>query len=297
LRIFGVDFTSAPSHRKPIVQAIGELSRQSLAVTELRSIHTLSGFDCVLRTPGPWVGGFDFPFGLPRKLLNGVELPDDWAGYVAAIESMGKPAFCALLEQYKEDRAPGDREHLRVTDRQAGALSPQKLYGTPLAKMFFEGAIRLRQAPVDVPPLRRRVGSPVALEAYPALVARGWIGRASYKTETRAKQTPEQADVRARIVRTLTSSACRKAYGFRVSLPSELADRMVKDAGGDHLDAVLCAVQAAGAFQRGPSFGIPLHADPVEGWIVDPGLDGRDATAVVAGRGPKPRHTQKIPER
>ena len=46
------------------------------------------------------------------------------------------------------------------------------------------------------------------------------------------------------------------------------------DGHGDVLDSVLCAIQAAWAFgERERGWGVPMGAlDPLEGWIVDPGL-------------------------
>jgi hypothetical protein len=44
-------------------------------------------------------------------------------------------------------------------------------------------------------------------------------------------------------------------------------ERLVEDAAGDSLDAVLCLMQAAWASQR-PGWGLPARIDPLEGWIV-----------------------------
>ena len=58
-------------------------------------------------------------------------------------------------------------------------------------------------------------------------------------------------------------------------LPSVLARQCVEDPTGDRLDAVLCLVQAAWAWQRRDSgFGLPDGIDPVEGWIVSVPRDG-----------------------
>ena len=44
-------------------------------------------------------------------------------------------------------------------------------------------------------------------------------------------------------------------------------ERLVEDASGDSLDAVLCLMQAAWAQQQ-PTWGLPARIDPLEGWIV-----------------------------
>jgi len=54
-----------------------------------------------------------------------------------------------------------------------------------------------------------------------------------------------------------------------------MADRAVEDCiadyTGDKLDSVLCAIQAAWAYnRRATDYGVPQGVDPIEGWIVDP---------------------------
>ncbi len=72
MNIFGVDFSSSPSRRKPIVIACARLSaslRHSnqwvLSLECFEKVHSLDGFADWLKTPGPWLSGFDFPFALP----------------------------------------------------------------------------------------------------------------------------------------------------------------------------------------------------------------------------------------
>jgi predicted RNase H-like nuclease len=67
-----------------------------------------------------------------------------------------------------------------------------------------------------------------------------------------------------------------------------LSDEFIADATADRLDALLCAIQSAWAWtQRDQNFGVPVDADPAEGWIVDPGLvnDSTDAAGKGAGTG------------
>ena len=52
-----------------------------------------------------------------------------------------------------------------------------------------------------------------------------------------------------------------------------LKQSCIDDTSGDMLDAVLCALQAAWAWsQRDNNYGIPKHANKLEGWIADPEL-------------------------
>jgi hypothetical protein len=273
MNIKGMDFTSAPSARKPITCAEGRLCGGVLSIGGLRALTGFRPFEAVLRSTGPWIAGIDFPFGQSRRLVCNLSWPDDWPAYVACVAALSRAQFVALLEDYKRDRPPGDREHLRGVDRCAASKSPQKLFGVPVAKMFYEGAPRLLASSVAVPPLRSTGDRRIAVEAYPALVARRFIGRRSYKNDSRAKQTGVLRDARRAVVEGLTSAAFRRDYGFRVRFSGMDAAAWIDDGSGDSLDAVLCAVQAAWAWsQRAANFGIPAHADPREGWIADPAL-------------------------
>jgi hypothetical protein len=104
----------------------------------------------------------------------------------------------------------------------------------------------------------------IAFEGYPGLVARS-ITKASYKSDERAKQTPERRAARELIVSTLEEGN----YRFGVKLAAGIhRDALIDDASGDLLDAVLCAILAAWAWQRRDvGFGLP-DVDPLEGWIV-----------------------------
>ena len=48
-----------------------------------------------------------------------------------------------------------------------------------------------------------------------------------------------------------------------------LSQTLINDGSGDYLDAVLCAIMAAWAYQRrDQDYGLPPDTDPLEGWIV-----------------------------
>lgn len=70
MKIFGLDFTSAPRPQKPIVCAACSLHDATLLVDELLTFGSLERFEGFLRYSAPWVAACDFPFGLPRKLLR-----------------------------------------------------------------------------------------------------------------------------------------------------------------------------------------------------------------------------------
>src|SRR2546430_14616473 len=69
MKIFGLDFTSAPRSKKPITCAVCELQDNLLQVKDCLKINSLPEFETFLRLSGPWLAALDFPFGQPAKLL------------------------------------------------------------------------------------------------------------------------------------------------------------------------------------------------------------------------------------
>ena len=274
MKIYGLDFTSAPRPRKPITCVEAEWRGQQLTIREeviqLTSFPALERF---LTRPGPWLAGFDFPFGQPRRLIQNLGWPETWAGYVEKIGAMTPQAFEATLAAYRHSRPPGDKHHHRQTDLEANARSPMMLFGVPVGKMFFQGAPRLLRAGVSVLPCHPTPANRVAIEVYPALAARRWIGARSYKHDIKKKQTPEREAARRDIVAALTGPDFETHYAYSLQLSQATATACCDDPTGDTLDALLGAVQAGWAnSQRAHNYGIPADCDPVEGWIVDPAL-------------------------
>jgi hypothetical protein len=271
MKIYGLDFTSAPSSKKAITYAQCILSEKGLFLESLGRLKSFDEFEQFLRQPGPWVAGIDFPFGQPRRLIENLHWPQIWDDYVSLIARMTKVQFVDMLLNYCDGRNVGDKHHLRVTDKLANSRSPMMLYRVPVAKMFFEGASRLLNAGVNIQPCSVRDDPRLVVESYPALVARRWIGHRSYKTDAVKQQTSEQQFAREEIIRGLCSTDAKTYFGFNVLISDEDANALICDGSGDQLDALLCAVQAGWAYsQRDRNFGIPIDCDPLEGWIVDP---------------------------
>lgn len=271
MRIFGVDFTSAPRPAKPITWASAWLEADSLHIEAVAEITRFDAFEAALNQPGVWRAGLDFPFGQPAPLIDYFGWGETWAemvGHVAALDGMAD--FERLLKRYRDAHPAGAKQPLRPVDARAKSRSPMMLYGVPVGRMFFEGAPRLLRAGVHVAPNHPLDDSRVVFEAYPALAARQWIGSAPYKQDDRRKQGEAQRAARGRILDGLRGDAARH-YGLTVTLPAALAAAMIDDGTADRLDAGLCALQAAWA-ARQPSYGIPPEVDPREGWIVDPAL-------------------------
>lgn len=267
--VFGVDFTSVPSARKPMTCVRTRFDRNELRFEKLERWHSFSGFDSLLAAPGPWVAGIDFPFGQARRFVENVRWPASWSAYVRKVGAMDRGEFRRALEDYKKHRPAGDKHHKRLCDLLSRSQSPQTLYGTPVSLMFFEGAPRLLQAGVHLPYNADGDRSRIALEAYPGIAARSLAGGVAYKSDTPSKQTRDQSTARKQILARLCGSPGRTLYGFSIDAPVSLAE----DPGGDDLDALICAVQAAWAWARDDdSFGAPPNLDKLEGWIADPQL-------------------------
>lgn len=270
MRIFGLDVTSRPSRRKPITCAVCAFDQRVLHVETVEPLESFDAFEAMLRRPGPWVGGLDFPFGQPRQLVEDLGWPLDWEGYVGHVAGMAKQEFESALRDYWTPRPKGQKHLFRQADRRARACSPMMLDFIPVAKMFYRLAPRLMRSGVSVIPCRPNGQNRVAVEAYPGVAARTWIGARPYKAERRKKQTPDRRAAREELVGTVESAAFAEYYGFACSC-GEIGPALVEDAKGDTLDAVLSAVQAAWAYRRRESgYGMPAGCDPLEGCIADP---------------------------
>jgi hypothetical protein len=75
-QLLGVDFTSAPTRRKPITLARGRLLGSVLRFERLDVFNDFAAFEAALAGAGPWLGAFDFPFGLPREFVEALQLGD-----------------------------------------------------------------------------------------------------------------------------------------------------------------------------------------------------------------------------
>jgi len=269
MKVYGIDFTSTPKRRKPITCLECRLDGNKLEVGELIEWQCFHSFEEALSKSGPWIAGIDFPFGQSRKFIENISWPNTWQGYVEHASSLGRKGFRSTLDGYRANRPAGDKEHRRAVDVKAGSISPQKLYGIPVGLMFFEGAPRLVESGVTIPGLQQGDPQRIVVEAYPGVLARSLIGRRSYKQDTKSKQTEDQYEARKELLEKITGRGLLATHGLVVSAPSTLAD----DPGADHLDALLCAVQAGWAWlQRENNFGVSGQVDPLEGWIADPSL-------------------------
>jgi hypothetical protein len=268
--LLGCDFSSSPSTRKNIVLASGRLCGQRVQLLNTERFSTLDSWQQRL-SQGPWLGGFDLPFGLPRELVHALDWPTDW---LACVQHFAAQSRADLRQQFKafcDARPAGQKFAHRATDRPAGSSPSMKWVNPPVAWMMHAGVPRLLAVGAWLPahqpdPGRTASGAGrVALEAYPGLLARELLGGStSYKSDDPARQTPERQQARRHMLDALAAGHTR--LDLQLELTPAQAEALVADASGDALDAVLCLVQVAWAGQRG-AYGLPAHVDPLEGWI------------------------------
>lgn len=267
----GIDFSSRPNRRKPIVLAEGRwrpgerAQPPEVEVTALRALPDLADYAACLCEPGPWVAGCDFPFGLPRELVRTLGWPEDWPALMDHYAGLERGAIRARFAAFCAARPAGGKFAHRACDRPAGSSPSMKWVNPPVAWMLHAGVPPLRAAGCDLPGLCPGDPTRRALEAYPGLLARELIGRRPYKSDQRARQTRDQAEARAQMLTALEAGQGRTGVVLRA--PAALRAQLLADARGDTLDAVLCLLQAAWAVDR-PRWGWPPQVDPLEGWIL-----------------------------
>jgi hypothetical protein len=276
--LIGVDFSSSPSRRKPIMVAHGERQGSVVRLHSLHRFDNLAAFglwlaqapgDAGLTSPGSppcaWLGAFDLPFGLPRELVATLGWPTEWLPLMRHYAALSREQIRATFAAFCDARPVGGKFAHRACDGPAGSSPSMKWVNPPVAYMLHAGVPLLIDAGVHLPGLHAGDPQRVALEAYPGLLARELLGARSYKSDDKAKQTPERLIARKDLVDALEQGRSRLALRLRLSHAQR--DALVADASGDALDAVLCLIQAAWASTQ-PDFGLPPGMDPLEGWII-----------------------------
>jgi hypothetical protein len=245
--------------------ARGERLGAVLRLAAVQPLPTLPAFEALLAEPGPWLGAFDFPFGLPRAFVEAQALGSSAREVIEALHTRcgTRMQFRALVDAWGNTRPAGQRLIHRATDRLGPGIissSPLQTRYVPVGFMYFEGFSRLVRAGVHLPALAEGDAQRTALEGYPGLLAHALIGRRSYKNDA----SQERLLARKEIIEALEQGRTR--LGLRLKLTPAQAGELVADASGDRLDAVMCLVQAAWAATQ-PRFGQPKAVDAVEGWI------------------------------
>jgi hypothetical protein len=287
--LVGVDFTSAPSRRKPITVAHGRWQSgkplPSFRLDGIRELETLEAFEEFLlggSVPGagadsrepfrrePWIGGFDLPFGQPRSLIEHEGWPTEWPAFVEFFCAQPRAALRDTFRRWCDGRPAGDKFAWRKTDKPAGSSPAMRWTNPPVAWMMHAAIGRMLRAGLSFPAHRfpsghgrPRAVDRIAFEAYPGFTARK-VCRTSYKSDLPAAQTPERARNRRAIIAALVAGSA--GLDITLALSPAWSRRLAADGSGDLLDAVICCLQAAHAAAL-PDDGLPADLDPLEGWI------------------------------
>lgn len=277
LVVFGVDFTSAPGRRKPITVAVGRLrcgrARPAYRLECVRGLESFPAFEAFLREPGPWLAGFDLPFGQPRPLVAHEGWPATWPELVACYCGLPREHLRERFRRWCAARPAGDKFAWRQADKPAGSSPAMRWTNPPVAWMMHAGIGRMLAAGLAFPahghPPRARRLRPgagtarIALEAYPGFTARQ-VCRGSYKSDVAAMQTPARTVNRRRILAALVAGTA--GLEPRLDLSGHWRRKLAADGSGDLIDAVICGLQAAHASLL-TDYGLPADLDPLEGWI------------------------------
>jgi len=272
--LVGVDFTSAPCAKKPITVAVGRWQSGPpgplYRLETVRCLTSLAAFDDFLREGGPWIGGFDLPFGQPRTLIEHEGWPTEWPAFVEFFRRQPRELLRDTFRRWCDARPAGDKFAWRTTDKPAGSSPAMRWTNPPVAWMMHAGIGRMVDAGLVFPAHRfppadgrRADAARIAFEAYPGFTARK-ICRDSYKSDAAAGQTPGRARNRRLILDALVAGTAGLELSLEIT--PAWARRLVADGGGDLLDAVICGLQAGHAAAL-PDDGLPAALDPLEGWI------------------------------
>jgi len=265
--LMGCDFTSRPTNKKPIVLALGASQNGRVQLSKLERLNSLTAFEAWLNLNADWLGALDLPFGLPRELVEALAWPMQWDACIRHYSGLSRADIRATFAAFCNARPAGGKFAHRVTDIPAGSSPSMKWVNPPVAYMLHAGIPLLLKSGAHLPGLHPGDTRRVALEGYPGLLAREVLGNRSYKSDDKAKQTPERLIARKDLLGALEHGQTR--LGLRLKLSPAQHDALVDDASGDSLDSVLCLLQAAWAKAQGaPWYGLPETMDPLEGWIV-----------------------------
>lgn len=278
MQIIGCDFSSSPSKRKRVVVALSNaiVAENGLSpayslrcvLSKIERFESLEAFGAWLKSERQWIGGFDLPFGLPRELVENLQWPLDWHACMQHFASLTREQIRNTFKAFCDARPVGGKFAHRAADLPAGSSPSMKWVNPPVAYMLHAGVPLLLQAGCHFPGLHKGDPNKVALEAYPGLLAREIIGSRSYKSDDKAKQTPERLIARKDILTAVESGQTK--LKVRLKLTNAQREQLIDDASGDSLDAALCMMQAHWAYGKHlagkKNYGLPKF-DPLEGWI------------------------------
>lgn len=264
--VWGVDFSGAKDAGKKIWIAGGEVREDVLHIESCQPAREMPGFevhrdDCMkglcdfVGRQGEGVIGLDFPFGLPKKVVQ----EKTWEEFLRAF-----PGRYPDAEKFRNDcrAAAGGRELRRSTDTQC--QSPFCAYNLRLYRQTYYG-IRDFIGPVVsrglacVLPMQTPVpGRPWVLEICPASTLKREMFYFSYKDKRKGGSLRETR---------LAILECIEELGFVRVAARGIKERVMDDRWGDAVDSVIAAMAAFRAVRHGPPTEAPTRDHALEGMI------------------------------
>lgn len=276
--IFGVDFSGAKRAGESIwvARVVPRRAKRGppFALADLDRLDRLAGTAArgpalahlveLVRASNAALWGFDFPFGLPVELFPPGAT---WADQFAFLRAWGDDAYGCGVECVRRAVAGVGRMHVRrTTDTEAKA--PLDCYHYRIIYQTFFGMRdvigRLRSDPgtavVPFQPRKFRTAARVVVECCPgSVLKRLGLPHQTYKQPTGGPLTPVRRQTRHAILAGLRGLVVVGATHRRV---------MMRNPGGDALDAVLAAVGSARAVPAADHRAIARHPRyPREGYL------------------------------
>lgn len=248
MRYIGVDFTSSPSRRKPIVTATLDTSEVRFTTlespTEFREWFLVQ--DGLL--------GIDAPFGYPVELCQEVFGRTVWstvAEQLATIKLHDRhDGLEAQVKDFRDRRPEGKKEPRRLTDIEAKAFSAMKFGRPPVGRMAARLIPILHESSFNIAPVRMNASPVTVVEVYPGRYVKDTFGAVVYKGEKSSATTRKQI---------------LESTGISVSESDRAL--ILEDEEADYLDALIAVRQLKDWHEKGRW--LPL-SDQVrlEGWII-----------------------------
>ncbi|MDB5311626.1 MAG: hypothetical protein JWO38_5828 [Gemmataceae bacterium] len=273
--VYGVDFSGAklagrnlwvarvePRRRgRPVLASLHRL--ESLCGTAARA-EVLAALVQLVRESDAALWGFDFPFGLPVELFPA---GTPWADQFAFLAEWGEEAYACGVECIRRARRVGDKMHIRRTT-DLDAKAPFDSYHYRIIYQTFYGmrdvVNPLRQMPgTAVLPFQYRKlprARRVVVECCPGSVLRKLgLPHQNYKQPAGGPLTRKRRRTRRAILAALAGM---------VKIGDREGRVMMRNPGGDAMDAVIAAVGAARAVAAADHAAIAKHSRyPREGHL------------------------------
>lgn len=251
MRVYGVDFTSAPTNKKPIVVAECE-TEPELRLIKFLQFTRLAEFGAWLQEFQGTVG-VDAPFGFPKEFRDAIGLSGTWKEQSSQIEALGLQRLVQIASEFRSSRPEGKKEPRRQTEIVTKAFSSMKMYQPPVGRMATRIIPLLARSGASVFPVRENKSGRMIFEIYCSPFARSVVGRQPYKNRAGT------AEIRSRILSSLP-----------MSVDNAQRKQVLDDDEGDFLDSLIGCYEAVLAEKKLASGALvlPTDVDRIEGWIV-----------------------------